>query len=103
LRRADSHVYSNANGDAEPLARIQDHRVRGPVAGIDAQAAADALDGELSSAGEPVTVRIPGSSRLLLEVALRRGLRLSPTPGLLLLSDDLEAPTALAIAGYTLF
>ena len=75
----------------------------GPVAGIDAQAAADALDGELSSAGEPVTVRIPGSSRLLLEVALRRGLRLSPTPGLLLLSDDLEAPTALAIAGYTLF
>ena len=75
----------------------------GPVAGIDAEAAAAALEGELSRADEPVAVRIPGSSRLLVEAALRRGLQLSPTPGLLLLSDGLEAPRALAIASYTLY
>ena len=75
----------------------------GPVAGIDAAAAAAALEGELARAQTPVTVQIPGSSRLLVEVALRRGLRLSPTPGLLLLSEGVEPPSALAIASYTLF
>ena len=58
----------------------------GPVAGLDAEAAAGALEGELAQAIGPVVVRIPGSSRSLVQVALRRGLRLSPTPGLLLLS-----------------
>jgi GNAT superfamily N-acetyltransferase len=75
----------------------------GPVAGVDAEAAASALDGELSRAESPVVVRIPGSSRSLVEVAFRRGLQLSPTPGLLLLSDGVEPPTKLALAGYTLF
>jgi GNAT superfamily N-acetyltransferase len=75
----------------------------GPVAGVDAEAAAAALEGELSLAAGPVTVRIPGTSRRLVEVALRRGLRLSATPGLLLLSDGVEPPTGLALAGYTLF
>jgi len=31
------------------------------------------------------------------------GLRLSPTPGLLLLSDGVPPPTSLAIGSYTLF
>jgi GNAT superfamily N-acetyltransferase len=75
----------------------------GPVAGIDPGAAAAALDSELARAAGSVIVHIPGSSRLLVEVALRRGLRLSPTPGLLLLSAGAEPPTALAVAGYTLF
>ncbi len=75
----------------------------GPVAGLDAEAAAGALEGELAQATGPVVVRIPGSSRSLVEVALRRGLRLSPTPGLLLLSAGAEPPTALALSGFTLY
>jgi GNAT superfamily N-acetyltransferase len=75
----------------------------GPVGGVDAEAAAGALEGELSRADGPVTVRIPGSSRTLVATSLRRGLRLSPTPGLLLLSDEAVPPTSLAIASYTLF
>jgi GNAT superfamily N-acetyltransferase len=75
----------------------------GPVGGVDAEAAASALAGELSRADGPVVVLIPGSSRSLVEVAFQRGLQLSPTPGLLLLSDAVEPPTTLALAGYTLF
>ena len=75
----------------------------GPVAGVDPVAAAAALEGELSRASGAVTVRIPGSSRSLVAAALRRGLRLSPTPGLLLLSDEAVSPTSLAIGSYTLF
>jgi GNAT superfamily N-acetyltransferase len=75
----------------------------GPVAGVDADAAAAALDCELARADGPVVVRVPGSARLLVEVALRRGLRLSATPGLLLLSAGTEPPDALVLAGYTLF
>lgn len=75
----------------------------GPVAGIDAAAAAAALAAELARAREPVRVRIPGSARRLVEVALRHGLRLSPTPGLLLLSEQARPPDALALAGYTLY
>jgi GNAT superfamily N-acetyltransferase len=75
----------------------------GPIGGVDADAAASALEGELSRADTPVVVHIPGSSRSLVEVAFRRGLRLSPTPGLLLLSDRVEPPTTLALAGYTLY
>ncbi len=48
-------------------------------------------------------MRIPGSARALVEVALRAGLRLGPVPGLLLLSEGLLPPDALAIAGYMLF
>ena len=75
----------------------------GPVAGIDPEAGAAALDSELARSARSVVVEIPGSSRLLVEVALRRGLRLSPTPGLLLLSAGAEPPTALAVSSYTLF
>jgi GNAT superfamily N-acetyltransferase len=75
----------------------------GPVAGVDDEAAAAALECELSRAGGAVVVRIPGSARRLVEVAVRHGLQLSPTPGLLLLSATARPPTALALAGYTLF
>ena len=75
----------------------------GPVAGVDAGAAAGALAAELARAEAEVQIRIPGSSRALVEVALAAGLRLDPVPGLLLLSEALNPPTALAIAGYMLF
>ena len=75
----------------------------GPVAGLDPEAAAAALDGELARAAGAVSVRIPGSSRALVMRALAAGLRLSPTPGLLLLSDGVPPPTSLAIGSYTLF
>ena len=75
----------------------------GPVAGVDPDAAAAALETELARAEGPVSVRIPGSSRALVGRALAAGLRLSPTPGLLLLSDGIPPPTALAIGSYTLF
>jgi GNAT superfamily N-acetyltransferase len=75
----------------------------GPVGGIDPLAAGDALDAELARAEGSVSVRIPGSSRALVERALAAGLRLSPTPGLLLLSEQTPPPTALAISGYTLY
>jgi GNAT superfamily N-acetyltransferase len=75
----------------------------GPVAGLDAAAAARALAAELARAEREVRVRIPGSSRALVEVALAAGLRLDPVPGLLLLSEGIEPPTALAIGGYMVF
>jgi GNAT superfamily N-acetyltransferase len=75
----------------------------GPVAGLDAAAAARALAAELARADGEVRLRIPGSSRVLVEVALAAGLRLDPVPGLLLLSERVEPPTALAIAGYMVF
>jgi GNAT superfamily N-acetyltransferase len=75
----------------------------GPVAGLDAGAAARALAAELARAEGEVRLRIPGSSRVLVEVALAAGLRLDPVPGLLLLSETVQPPTALAIAGYMLF
>lgn len=74
----------------------------GPVAGLDPTAAARALAAELARADGEAGVRIPGSSRALVEVALAAGLRLDRTPGLLLLSETLQPPTALAIGGYTL-
>jgi len=75
----------------------------GPVAGADADAAAAALEAELARADGEVALRIPGSSRQLVGVALAAGLRLAPVPGLLLLSDGVAPPTALAIGSYTLY
>jgi hypothetical protein len=50
-----------------------------------------------------VRVRIPGSARELVEVALRARLRLGEVPGLVLLSPGVEPPIALAPSGYMLF
>jgi GNAT superfamily N-acetyltransferase len=75
----------------------------GPVAGLTPAAAAAALSGELGRADRPVRVRVPGSARPLVEVALRAGLRLGDVPGFLLVSDGVEPPTALAPSGYLLY
>jgi GNAT superfamily N-acetyltransferase len=75
----------------------------GPVAGMTPAAAVRALSAELGRADGSVRVRIPGSARELVEVALRAGLRLGPVPGLMLLSRGVEPPTALAPSGYMLF
>lgn len=75
----------------------------GPVAGLTPAAAARALAAELARAGGEVRVRVPGSARELVGVALAARLRLSPVVGLLLLSDGLEPPVALAPSGYALF
>jgi GNAT superfamily N-acetyltransferase len=74
----------------------------GPVCGTSPEAAAAALAAELARAEGAVRVRIPGSARRLVEVALAAGLVLEPTPGLLLLSDGVPPPAALAIGSYTL-
>jgi hypothetical protein len=75
----------------------------GPVAGLTPVAAARALAYELARAETELRVRIPGSARELVALALRAGLRLDPVPGFLLLSDGVPAPTALTPSGYTLF
>jgi len=75
----------------------------GPVAGLDAAAAARALAAELARAEGEVRLRIPGSSRALVEVALAAGLQPTPVPGLLLLSETAVPPSSLAIAGYALY
>src|SRR3954451_22011511 len=64
----------------------------GPIAGRDPLAAASALAGELERADGEVRVRIPGSSRALVEVAVRAGLRLRPPPGPPLPSPPPSAP-----------
>ena len=87
----DAYSYAFPHGDI------------GPVAGLDDDAAARALAAELTAADGEVRVRIPGSSRKLVEVALEAGLRLAPVPGLVLLSEDVAPPTALACSGYMLF
>jgi hypothetical protein len=74
----------------------------GPVAGLTQADAADALESTLARAVGPVNVRMPGSARALVAVALRCRLRLAETPGLLLCSDGAEPPSALAIASFTL-
>ena len=75
----------------------------GPVAGSTPEAAARALAAELARSDGQVRVRIPGSARELVAVALRARLRLDPVPGLVLVSPGVEPPTALAPSGYMLF
>ncbi len=75
----------------------------GPVAGVTPAAAAQALAAELVRAPGEVRIRIPGSARSLVEVALAAGLRLAPVPGLLLLSRGVEAPTAHTVSSYALY
>jgi GNAT superfamily N-acetyltransferase len=75
----------------------------GPVGGATPAAAARALAAELARSSAPVRIRIPGSARELVEVALRAGLRLDPVPGLVLLSPGVDPPRALAPSGYMLF
>lgn len=105
--RAVDHAHWNAHarrstwGDA--YSYVFPGGTIGPVAGLDGAAAARALEAELARVEGDVRVRIPGTSRALVAVALRVGLRLGPVPGLLLLSDGVAAPTALAVSGFPLF
>ena len=78
--------------------RWPDGRI-GPLAGVDPASANAALTAELA-AGGPVTVVIPGSARALLTTALEAGLRIELPMGLLLGTDDVRAPAALAISTY---
>ena len=75
----------------------------GPVAGSTPAAAARALAAELARSDGPVRVRVPGSARELVDVALRSGLRLGPVPGLVLTSRGVEPPACLVPSGYMLF
>lgn len=76
----------------------------GPVAGEDAESAAHALREELArAAGRRVRLIVPGSSRTLVATALQAGLRFTTPPGLLLVSDDIAVPTALAIWSFGFF
>lgn len=94
LRQGTPAAYSYVS----PQGRI------GPLAGLDAESAADALAEELGRLdGAAARVDIPGSSRELIVTALQAGLRISGPPGLLLLSPEVQAPRALAISGYWLF
>lgn len=87
----DAYSYAYPHGDI------------GPVAGLDQAAATRALAAELSRVDRDVRLRIPGSSRALVELALEAGLRLSPALGLLLLSETAALPTALACSGFMFF
>jgi GNAT superfamily N-acetyltransferase len=90
-------------GEPAAYSYVVDGAWIGPVAGVDGQAAADALRAELGRAEGQVRVLVPGTSRELVETALAAGLRIGGPPGLLLLSAGAQAPTSLAISGYTLF
>lgn len=74
----------------------------GPVVGIDAASAAQALRAELAdSTGKEIGVDIPGSATTLVKVALDAGLRLTDV-GLLLLSSGQPPPATYAIHSYWL-
>ena len=79
------------------------HRQIGPLAAVDTAAGADVLRAELVRMRGGVSVRAPGTSTGVVAAALAARLRLSPSPGLLLLSDETPPPRALAVSGYTLF
>ncbi len=87
----DAYSYAFTGGDI------------GPIAGLTPAAAARALAAELGRAVGEVRVRVPGSARQLVEVALAARLRLDAVPGLLLLSPGAASPTALAPSGYLLY
>jgi ribosomal protein S18 acetylase RimI-like enzyme len=74
----------------------------GPIAGRDEASAADALHAELVRQPDAV-VQIPGTSRALVRAAIAAGLQLLAPPGLLLLSDEVKPPRALAISSYGLY
>jgi Acetyltransferase (GNAT) family len=104
-RQVDHQFWSGFSrrsewGDAYSYAH---HGDIGPVAGATPEAAASALAAELAQADGEVCVRLLGSARALVEVALAARLRLAPVPGLLLVSEAATAPTALAPSSYALY
>jgi len=83
---------------------VDDQGLIGPLAARDGEAAALALQAELARReSQHAAIDVPGSARKLVASALGSGLRATRPPGLLLLSEDTDAPQALAISGYWLF
>ncbi len=78
--------------------RWPDGRI-GPLAGVDPENASAALTAELMMNGS-ASVEIPGSAGALLRTALEAGLRIEPPLGLLLGTEGVKAPAALAISTY---
>lgn len=90
----------------EPIAYsyVDDQGRIGPLAGRNEEAAAIALRAELARRQSArAEVLVPGSGRRLVETGLASGLRATRPPGLLLLSEGIEPPQALAISGDWLF
>jgi GNAT superfamily N-acetyltransferase len=91
-------------GDAIASSYVDDQGLIGPLAGRDGETAALALQAELARReSQHAQVHVPGSARRLLAIALASGLRITRPPGLLLLSERLDPPQAVAISGYWLF
>jgi GNAT superfamily N-acetyltransferase len=102
-RAAEANLWLLAG---EPIAYsyVDDQGLIGPIAGRTGETAAVALQAELARRkSQHAEVHVPGSARKLLEIALASGLRITRPPGLLLLSEGLDPPQALAISGYWLF
>ena len=74
----------------------------GPLAGRDPTSSADTLRAELARMPKAF-VYVPGSARTLVATALAGHLRIESPPGLLLTSDGVVPPTALAISSYGLY
>ena len=74
----------------------------GPLAATDDETAGDALRAELAL-DPTASIELPSTARALLSTALAAGLRIKPPMGLLLASDGVPAPTALAISTYGLY
>ena len=90
LRDGEPCAYSYRGG-------FHDGRVVGPVAGLDPEAAAQALSAELAAnAGEEIYLEVPGSATALVQVAIDAGLRLTD-PSLLLLAPPDAPPTSYAL------
>jgi GNAT superfamily N-acetyltransferase len=88
--------------DGEPIAYayVDSQGLIGPLAGRNGALAAVALQAELARRdSQHAEVRLPGSARSLVEIALASGLRATLPPGLLLLSGGSDPPQALAISG----
>ena len=100
-RHAEQTVWAR-DGHAEAYSYRFPGGSLGPIAGRTAEAAGGALRAELAPGGM-ASVTVPGSSREIVAAALAARLRLTRPPGLLLLSADATPPSALALAGYTLF
>lgn len=112
-RAADHRFWREQAADAslwllagEPIgyAYVDRQGLIGPLAGRDGENAAIALQAELARReSQHADVQVPGSARRLVETALASGLRATRPPGLLLLSEGIDPPQALAISGDWLF
>jgi GNAT superfamily N-acetyltransferase len=91
-------------GEPIAYAYVDSQGLIGPLAGRSGEMAAIALQAELACReSQHADVQLPGSAHRLVETALAGGLRATRPPGLLLLSEGICPPQALAISGDWLF